>query len=275
MLFVANNDSSDVTEYPLQGGDGSPKVTLSTDIIQPQGLTFDSAGDLWVANAGSIVEFSRRDLGKSTATPTKVIQGGAQYAGLAFDSSGNLWVDDYGGVNVVEFTKSELRASGSPTPAVILSGADFDQPYGLAFDRSGDLWVGDEGNGDVLEYAKSELTKSGSPVPRVDLSTGNQAEGVAFDAQGNLWTTNGQGGDLEEFTKGELKNPAAQPAISTPGLAWPINLAFTASGNVWVTDYSGETLAEFTKAQLRTGGVIVPARTISDSGGPGALAIEP
>ena len=276
MLFVANWDSSNVQEYPLQGGNGSPKVTLSTDVLSPQDVLFDSAGDLWVANSSSIVEFSRSELADSSATPVKVIEDGAENAGIAFDSSGDLWVDDYGGVNVVEYTKSQLRASGSPTATVALGGAQLNQPFGLAFDRSGDLWVGNEGNGDVLEYAKSELTKSGSPVPKLSLSVGSQAEGVAFDSQGNLWTTDGQAGNVLEFAKGQLTKPAAQPAISvTPGLDWPGGLAFTASGNLWVTDYNGKTMAELTKAQLRAGGIVTPARTISDSGGPVAVAIGP
>jgi streptogramin lyase len=275
MLFVANWDSSNVQEYPLQGGNGSPKVTLSTDILQPQGLVFDSAGNLWVANAVSVVEFSRGELAKPSATPVKVIQSqGFKYAGIAFDSSGDLWADDYGGISVVEYTKSQLSASGSPTPTVVLTSDNLSEPFGLAFDRSGDLWVGNEGNGQVLEYAKSELNRSGSPVPKLDLSVGSNAEEVAFDSQGNLWTTDA--GNVLGFTKAELTKPSAQPAISiTPGLSSPGGLAFTASGNLWVTDYSGEAVAELTKAQLQAGGTVTAARTISDSGGPVAVAIGP
>ena len=91
-----------------------------------------------------------------------------------------------------------------------------------------------------------------------------------------MWTTDGQAGNVLEFTKGELTKPTAQPAISIAlSFSWPGGLAFTASGNLWVTDYSGEAVAELTKAQLRAGGTVTAARTIYDSGGPVAVAIEP
>ena len=168
MLYVANWSESTVMGYPLGGPYGSPRVTLSTDVNEPQGLLFDRAGDLWVANAGSLDEYARDKLPKPSPTPETVIQGGSSFAGMAWDSSGDLWVDDYGDNTVDEYANSQLTRSGTPTAKVTLSGNDLSKPFGLTFDRAGDLWIGNEGNGRVLEYTKSQLTRSGSPTPKVD-----------------------------------------------------------------------------------------------------------
>ena len=40
-------------------GNVRPKVTISRHVSSPQGLAFDHSGNLWVAGAGSVVEYSR------------------------------------------------------------------------------------------------------------------------------------------------------------------------------------------------------------------------
>ncbi|HMK97614.1 MAG TPA: hypothetical protein VK425_08730, partial [Acidimicrobiales bacterium] len=157
LVFVANYDASTVTAYPLTGtGSAPPVLTLSgVNVAGPQGIAIDSAGNLWVANNGSVVEYPKSQLAKSLPSPGTVIKGGGTYAGIAFDSSGDLWVDGYGNDSVDEYAKSALAKSTSSAPEVILSGGDVSRPFGLAFDRSGDLWVGSEGNNRVLEYTKA------------------------------------------------------------------------------------------------------------------------
>ena len=44
---------------------------------------------------------------------------------------------------MAEFAPNQLTASGSPTPAVSLTGPDIFAPAGLAFDTAGDLWFVD------------------------------------------------------------------------------------------------------------------------------------
>jgi sugar lactone lactonase YvrE len=278
ILFIDDYDSSNVVGYPLGGPYTSPKVTLTAEIGNPQGLLFDSAGDLWVASAVGIAEYARNQLTQPAPRPRTVILGGVSFAGAAVDSDGNLWVDDYGANDVDEYAKKQLTGTGlrSPHPKVVLTGNDLNLPFGLAFDRAGDLWIGNEGNGLVLEYAKSELVKSGSPAPKLAISGNHQVEGVAFDSSGNLWTTTGQGGSVIEYAKSQLTNPRASPAVSlTAHLSWPTGVIFDSSGNLWVSDYGGETLTEFSKAQLRKSGPVVTRPIIQGMGGPGALAIGP
>ena len=106
MLYVANWSDSTVVGYPLGGPYGSPKVTLSTDVNEPQGLLFDRAGDLWVANSGSLDEDAKDQLTQRSPTPETVIQGGTSFATMAWDWSDDLWVDGYGDNPVDEYAKS-------------------------------------------------------------------------------------------------------------------------------------------------------------------------
>jgi hypothetical protein len=72
---------------------------------------------------------------------------------------------------VVELTKAQLAASGSPAPGVSIgstkSGAagSLYGPYSLAFDSSGDLWVENFNNNTTVEFGRDQLSASGSPTP--------------------------------------------------------------------------------------------------------------
>jgi secreted PhoX family phosphatase len=116
----------------------------------PSSITFDANGNLWVAfalggtdNAGGVEEIAASNLtgsGTSTTSPSVTLSSAAfvstkafgtlasfaNPAGLAFDSAGDLWVANQssqtgqgkrlGDGSIVEFTPSQLTASGSPVP---------------------------------------------------------------------------------------------------------------------------------------------------------------
>lgn len=109
------------------------------------GFTFDRSGDLWVAfgvggdpayGDGVVAEFPASDLsGTGTLievppvelTGTSIGSGRSIFhpVGIAFDNLGNLWVGDTTGSNsglghIVEFAPSDIAASGSPAPQVVL-----------------------------------------------------------------------------------------------------------------------------------------------------------
>ncbi len=282
-IFVGNNGGSTVTSYGLAvKGNVRPKVTISRHVSSPQGLAFDHSGNLWVAGAGSVVEYSRSQLTEASPMPAVVISPrgsvpglALELAGLAFDSSGDLWVDGYGNNTVFEYTQSQLTKSGSPAPNVTIAGNDINTPFGVAFDRSGNLWVSNEGNDDVVEYTQSQLTKSGSPTPKTELFAGPGSEGIAFDSSGELWVA--VSGSVVEYERSQLTEGSPSPRVTITGpLQEPHGLAFDSSGGLWVADYSAGTLFEFSELQLRKSGSPTPHATLSKGlQGPVALAIGP
>ena len=183
-LWVVSNAWGKVYEYMksqlASSGGPTPVKTISDFPSTPIfGVAFDAAGDLWVSTVKSVVEFSKAELTKTSPEPTLTISssGGAQ---LVFDSSGDLWMVTGGGPDcfgtpctneVVELTKAQLSASGSPAPAVTISSTKAGAagslygPYSLAFTSSGDLWVENFNNNTTVEFGRDQLTKSGAPAP--------------------------------------------------------------------------------------------------------------
>jgi hypothetical protein len=138
------------------GAQADPYKTLDIDEVSPglshpQAIAFDSSHNLWVAfglggssgNFGGLEMFAGGALGGSgTVAPDPVVTIDASTvvyhasrvksynftsfnspAALAFDSEGDLWVGNslqpvaaFGAGSLVEFTPSQLGASGSPQP---------------------------------------------------------------------------------------------------------------------------------------------------------------
>jgi hypothetical protein len=124
-IFVANAGSGDgaggnrngsVTAYsPGAAGNARPELVVTAGVDNPNSITFDRFGDLWVANNASstVTEYNRAELAKASPVPTVTISV-ASPGGDAFSPSGDLWVGSGG--TVVEFTKAQLAKSGSRSP---------------------------------------------------------------------------------------------------------------------------------------------------------------
>ena len=162
----------------VTAGSGTSKITF------PQGATFDSAGNLWVADtsASRVLKFTA-PLTNGMAASTVI--GQPDFAtvtsgsgtdkmnnpnGVALDSSGNLLVADGNNNRVLKFTApltNGMAAStviGQPDFATVTSGSGTDKmnfPIGVALDSSGNLLVADGNNNRVLKFTAST---SGSQV---------------------------------------------------------------------------------------------------------------
>ncbi len=204
-LWVSLYGVSKVVMYsPSQlatGGAVTPAVVIDStaggSLAGPGGLAFDASGALWVGNYdnSTIVEFTAAQLAAS-GTPSPVVTLSSVSASIsspndvAFDSNGNLWVSNDGAPSVVEFTPSQLTATGSPVPAATIGSASLGtDPDGLAFDASGALWVADANgaagsSGDVRRFTNpGSLTGAVTPTPDVILTGIDSVDypAVAFD----------------------------------------------------------------------------------------------
>jgi hypothetical protein len=101
----------------------------SSSFNLPWAITFDSKGDLWVADWDNsrVLEFlppfftgmsASRVIGQpdfTTGNPALTATGMAYPSGLAFDSQGNLWVSDQGNSRVLEYLSPPAITSTATT----------------------------------------------------------------------------------------------------------------------------------------------------------------
>jgi streptogramin lyase len=251
-LWIVNDNSNTVVEYAVAqlaaSGTPTPTVTLNLGANAGSfGIAFDAQGDLWVANNGqcTIVEFTPSQLTSSgSPTPVVTIVDGQPFTNepiaLAFDAHGNLWVANNPVSAIIEYSASQLTTSGSPTPAVTLTGSAIDWPLMLAFDSTGNLWVSnsayDTPPGRIVEYAAAALGVTGSPTPTtiINLPTRTYQPnpvGIAFDNSGNLWYADVYNSRIGEYSTTQLASGGGNltPAIEipNPSLGAGVEIAFS------------------------------------------------
>jgi sugar lactone lactonase YvrE len=288
-MYVLNNTSSSLSSFaPGATGNVAPTSTVSgatSTLSTPFKMAMDHAGNVWVANHGNntVLEFTQAELAiGGSPNPAVVLSANATPninlpTSLAFDRSGDLWVTNgvSGAGSLVEFTPAQLAASGSPTPAVTISGTGLDGPTSLALDGSGNLWVGNGINSTIVSFSPAQLAASGTPTPVVTLSATASSiatpSALAFGRSGNLWVANGVlPGTVVSFTPAQLAAtgaPVPNVTLATNGtsLQTPDGLTFDAFGNLWVSNsnVTANSVVEFTPAQRVASGSPVPASTLA------------
>jgi hypothetical protein len=262
-LWIANG--TDVLEYiPSQLMSGTaasaPHLMLKSAAFgSPQGVTFDSAGNLWVLDPAGVVngnttpalfKFSAAQLAalatNSAPDPIATITttGLAAPQQSVFDAAGNQWVADHDGNAVLVFTAAQLAMTGdTPTvPAVTITSTAFNGPLGIAFDTAGNLWIANNGgvagaNGAASPVGTTIVEFAAAHLPMVP-ATGMVEPALTPDVT------------LSDNGMGSIQAPWA--------------LVFDSAGNLWSSNAEApNTLVKFAKATLMATGAPVPAVTIS------------
>ena len=203
-LFVADTGNNRVLEFPTAGGNpnlavrvfGQPNYTTSSapsqssaqTLVSPQGLSVDSAFNLYVSDTGSnrVLVFPNTQAAPPAGMAAAFVIGQPRFdtttsaagntglrapGGIAVDQAGTIYVADSGNNRVLEFSALVfLPISGGSATAVIgqrdASGtaANWNSVDGLAtpeglatpltvyLDRQNTLYVADAGNSRVLHF---------------------------------------------------------------------------------------------------------------------------
>ena len=240
-----------------------PHLTISSKTLgAPQGVTFDSAGNLWVmdpaanvngAATPALVEFSAAQLAALGTTPAPMPAAIVLSEALnfpqqsVFDSGGNQWVTDHNNNIVAVFSKAQLAMTGTNTltPAVILVSNAFNGPLGVALDSAGDLWVANNG-GIQVTTATGTATTTGPGTSLLEFEAANLPKVTATSANSALMP------DV-------VLSDDGQNSLMAP---WA--LAFDSAGNLWANNANPPfTVIEYTKANLASTGAPLPNTIIS------------
>ena len=199
-------------------GDGAAATLAQLD--QPQGLTFDGAGNMYIADfsnnvirmvntAGIITTFAGNGYGAGSATGGYTGDGSAATAAemywpaaVVISASGNMYIADYGN-NVIRMVNpagiiSTFAGNGTAgySDGVAATAAELNGPEGLAIDGAGNVYIADRNNSAIRMVNSLGIisTVAGNTISGYSGDGGlataaelNYPNGVATDASGNLY----------------------------------------------------------------------------------------
>jgi sugar lactone lactonase YvrE len=244
----------------------------------PNGLAFDAAGNLYVADennhiirkitpAGVVTTLagSPGTAGRADGTGTSALF--RSPTGVTVDASGNVYVTDYGNQLIRKVTPAGVvtTIAGAGGAGGVLDGSGyilnpalFKDPSSAALLPSGDIVVADSGNNTLRELTPAGVvtTIAGSTAGAgATNGTGRSAlfsgpAGAAADSAGNIYIADSANHLIRLITPGHVVSTLAGTgaAGSTDGAGtsasfnFPSGITVGADGTAYVADYNNHTI---------------------------------
>jgi uncharacterized protein (TIGR03437 family) len=268
-------------------GDNGPAG--SAQLAFPAGVAVDSAGNVYIADAGN-----GRVRKVSHGVITTVAGGGASLGdngpassallsapvGVALDSAGNLYIADAADNRIRKVSNGLITTvagnrtqgfGGDNGPA---TNAELHDPGGVAVDSAGNVYIADTQNNRIREVSNGIIaTVAGAGLCSTFMrfgQTGNGdngpatsaqlcgPEGVATDSAGNFYIADGwnlirevSGGIITAVAGGGTSLGDNGPATSAL-LGSPSGIAFDSSGNLYIADGSNERIRKVSGGIITT-----------------------
>jgi sugar lactone lactonase YvrE len=303
---VTNGVITTVAGNGTAGFSGDNGPATSAQLYFPEGVALDSAGNLYITDAGN------RRIRKVTNGVITTLAGNgtlgfsgdngpatsAQLAGpegLAVDSAGNLYIADVTNQRIRKVSNgvittvagggsSGLGDNGPATSAQVI-------PAGVAVDSAGNLYIADFGNGRIRKVSNGVITtvagggSSGlgdnGPATSAQLSG---PSGVAVDAGGNLYIADYDNFRIRKVTNGVITTVAGNgtmpgfsgdngPATSAQ-FGFPESVAVDSAGNVYVVDLINNRIRVLTPFSPCTYSVSPTALQAPASGGNLTVSVQ-
>src|SRR5579875_257217 len=222
---------------------------------EPWGVTFDSAGHVWVAvpgcdpnptcssstPPGKIEEFNPST--SSWMATYQLPSGFGQALFLAFDSQGNLWFPLPMSNSIGKLNPSTQSFQQFPVPT---SDAG---PWDIAIDHSGNIWFTEHYTDKIGKFNPSTQTMQEFTTPTAN----SLPYGIVVDASNNVWFTenNSAVAQIGEYSGGSIKEYKVQS--NPPGGLTPHLIAVDPHGNIWWTEGWVGMIGELKVAQAAPG----------------------
>jgi uncharacterized protein (TIGR03437 family) len=263
-------------------GDGGPAISASLN--SPNGIAFDSAGNMYIADTGNNVV---RKVNTSGTISTVAGNNIAGYGGdgiaattanlssptsVALDSTGNLYIADANNNCIREVTTDQIIhtvAGQCPYPLFEGDGgpaiqAKLNKPFSIALDAYGDLFIADTENEVLREVTPDGIinTIAGTPTttgfqdgPALQAKFSSPS-GIAIDASGSIYIADKSNFRIRKLLpSGNVVSVAGNgsPGYSGNNVAatsaefyFPTGVGTDSSGNVFVADLQNQVIREMT-----------------------------
>lgn len=204
----------------------------------PNGIVFDSKGNLWLANAGdnNVLELNPAN-GAVLNTITTGVNGPTR---LFFDPPGNLWVNDTGNNTITAYRN--LGAAGGQLFKTISTNL-FSRSLAFALDEYGDLYVGNTGAGTNNVLAFNINGRRVETLTKDDSNFEFLAPGAMVIHGRNIYIGFGPNfgtNAVISYNVGEFltSNPEEITVYNDNVDTGPTGITFDPEGNVYISEYT-------------------------------------
>ncbi|MFI5141142.1 MAG: PKD domain-containing protein, partial [Bacteroidia bacterium] len=277
-----------VVGYGSPGSSGDGGIAFGAQIANPNGITFDAAGNMYVAQQGA---FSIRKITTAGIISTVAGNGTSGYsgdggqataatlnnpAGITLDTAGNIYIADYTNSSIRKVTNAGIISTiaGNGTGAFSGNGgqataAELYNPTCVALDNKGNIYIADYGNSSIRKITTagiiSNIAGNGAMGFAGDgaAATASQLQlpsGITTDAVGNIFIADKGNNRIRKInTTGIINTVAGNGTAAYSGdggqataasLNNPSGVGFDATGNMYIADKLNNVVRKVTTAGI-------------------------
>jgi hypothetical protein len=276
LIFVSDAANGVVNIYP-QAGKNQKMVGQITGLTQPQGLTTDAAGNLYIANTNSsdVLEYAPPYTGK----PAKTIGDPHEFpADVAVSSTGVIAVTNICSAPKCDLDSGnvELYAKGSTKSCATVSDSTFNFTRVMfgEFDSTGELYIDGLNGGYQTSFGLVTNGCNATGITYLNyIYTVSFPGGVQIDKTGHIDFSDQYNHVVDAFNP-PVAGAFGSPTSVTPltGSTFPVGIAILASGtSLYAADSGGSGVAD--EYKYTAGGKA--ENSIAVGGQPIGIAVTP